>query len=235
MYQTRPGRLESLRAVRSRSATHGEGWWENGGRPPTALTTSAGRRRGAAGRRTGLRDSLRNGAAGRAQIPARAGRCRRRGRRRRGVATDRTRPATAQGHLGFPRLGRNHRAQPRPGPPAPPQTSPSSSDSHRRPGAAGHAAARPGRRRDRGGVSTDAALALIASLPTGQAEAVLLRVVMGLDSNAAAAVLRKRPGAARVVAHRGLRRLADLLSQVPDAPVQRPVTCSALPTPKPMR
>jgi RNA polymerase sigma-70 factor (ECF subfamily) len=84
-------------------------------------------------------------------------------------------------------------------------------------------------------VSTDAALALIATLPTDQAEAVLLRVVMGLDSNAAAAVLRKRPGAVRVAAHRGLRRLADLLSQVPDAPVRRPVTSSALPTPKPMR
>ena len=47
-------------------------------------------------------------------------------------------------------------------------------------------------------VSTDAALALIASLRRDQAEAVLLRVVVGLDTNAAAAVLRKRPGAVRV-------------------------------------
>ncbi len=83
--------------------------------------------------------------------------------------------------------------------------------------------------------STDAALTLIASLPRDQAEAVLLRVVMGLDSNAAAAVLHKRPGAVRVAAHRGLRRLADLLAQLPDPPVRRPVTPTARSTPKPMR
>jgi RNA polymerase sigma-70 factor, ECF subfamily len=44
-------------------------------------------------------------------------------------------------------------------------------------------------------VSTDAAIALIARLPTDQAEAVLLRVVMGLDAAAAGKVLGKRPGA----------------------------------------
>jgi RNA polymerase sigma-70 factor (ECF subfamily) len=67
-------------------------------------------------------------------------------------------------------------------------------------------------------VSTDAALALIASLPADQAEAILLRVVMGLDNNAAAAVMHKRPRAVRVAAQRGLRRLAELLSQIPDLP-----------------
>src|SRR5262245_33539903 len=84
-------------------------------------------------------------------------------------------------------------------------------------------------------VSTDAALALIASLPTDQAEAVLLRVVVGLDTNATAAVLGKRPGAVRAAAHRGLRRLAARLSQAPPGPGRRPVTSTTLPTPELMR
>ncbi|RAS70064.1 RNA polymerase sigma-70 factor (ECF subfamily) [Lentzea atacamensis] len=60
-------------------------------------------------------------------------------------------------------------------------------------------------------VGTDAALALIAGLPRDQAEAVLLRVVVGLDAKAAAKVLGKRPGAVRTAAHRGLRTLAAQL------------------------
>jgi RNA polymerase sigma-70 factor, ECF subfamily len=52
------------------------------------------------------------------------------------------------------------------------------------------------------------ALALIASLPADQAEAVILRAVVGLDVAGTAAVLGKRPGAVRVAAMRGLRRLA---------------------------
>jgi len=36
-------------------------------------------------------------------------------------------------------------------------------------------------------------------------------IVVGLDAPAAARVLGKRPGAVRVAAHRGLRRLASLL------------------------
>ena len=51
----------------------------------------------------------------------------------------------------------------------------------------------------------------LAMLPHDQAEAVLLRYVVGLDAPAAARVLGKRPGAVRVAAHRGLRRLATLL------------------------
>lgn len=53
------------------------------------------------------------------------------------------------------------------------------------------------------------ALGLIASLPTDQAEAVILRAVVGLDVAGTAAVLGKRPGAVRVAAMRGLRRLAN--------------------------
>jgi RNA polymerase sigma-70 factor, ECF subfamily len=57
-------------------------------------------------------------------------------------------------------------------------------------------------------LSTGAALALIATLPADQAEAVLLRAVLGLDAQAAATVLGKRPGAVRTAAYRGLRTLA---------------------------
>lgn len=59
--------------------------------------------------------------------------------------------------------------------------------------------------------ATDAALALIARLPADQAEAVLLRVVMGLDAKTAGRVLGKRAGAVRTAAHRGLRKLAEFL------------------------
>jgi RNA polymerase sigma-70 factor (ECF subfamily) len=59
--------------------------------------------------------------------------------------------------------------------------------------------------------STEAALALVGRLPREQAEVVLLRHVVGLDVADTARVLDKRPGAVRVAAHRGLRRLAELL------------------------
>jgi RNA polymerase sigma-70 factor (ECF subfamily) len=60
-------------------------------------------------------------------------------------------------------------------------------------------------------LSTEKTIALICLLPPDQAEAVLLRVVMGLDAKAAARVLGKRPGAVRTAAHRGLRTLAKRL------------------------
>lgn len=60
-------------------------------------------------------------------------------------------------------------------------------------------------------MATGRALAAIASLPRDQAEAVLLRVVMGLDTKRAAEVLGKRPGAMRMATSRGLRRLSELL------------------------
>jgi RNA polymerase sigma-70 factor, ECF subfamily len=64
-------------------------------------------------------------------------------------------------------------------------------------------------------VATDAALALINTLPPDQAEAVLLRAVLGLDARTAAQVLGKRPGAVRTAAHRGLRTLAQQLDDEP--------------------
>jgi RNA polymerase sigma-70 factor, ECF subfamily len=60
-------------------------------------------------------------------------------------------------------------------------------------------------------VATDAALQLIGTLPPDQAEAVLLRAVVGLDATTAGAVLGKRAGAVRSAAHRGLRTLARQL------------------------
>jgi len=60
-------------------------------------------------------------------------------------------------------------------------------------------------------LSTRRALELVRGLPRDQAEAVLLRVVVGLDGTAAARVLGKRPGAVRTAAHRGLKRLARQL------------------------
>ena len=60
-------------------------------------------------------------------------------------------------------------------------------------------------------IATSRAVALIASLPREQAEAVMLRVVLGLDARSAADVLGKSAGAVRVAAHRGLRRLGRQL------------------------
>ena len=62
-------------------------------------------------------------------------------------------------------------------------------------------------------VATGAAIALVASLPAQQAEAVLLRVVMGLDAETVGRILGKRPGAVRTAAYRGLRRLATLVPE----------------------
>ncbi|TQK52310.1 RNA polymerase sigma-70 factor (ECF subfamily) [Streptomyces sp. SLBN-118] len=60
-------------------------------------------------------------------------------------------------------------------------------------------------------LATGSTMALIAQLPQDQAEAVVLRVVVGLDAKSAARTLGKRPGAVRTAAHRGLKRLAELL------------------------
>ncbi|MET7709684.1 RNA polymerase sigma factor [Micromonospora sp. NPDC005413] len=60
-------------------------------------------------------------------------------------------------------------------------------------------------------IGTETALALIATLPPREAEAVLLRAVIGLDAESAGRVLGRRAGAVRTAAHRGLRRLAALL------------------------
>ncbi|MGW5774682.1 RNA polymerase sigma factor [Streptomyces sp. NPDC003863] len=60
-------------------------------------------------------------------------------------------------------------------------------------------------------LATGDTMQLIAQLPQDQAEAVVLRVVVGLDAKSAADTLGKRPGAVRTAAHRGLKKLAELL------------------------
>ncbi|MEV6602155.1 RNA polymerase sigma factor [Actinoplanes sp. NPDC051346] len=55
---------------------------------------------------------------------------------------------------------------------------------------------------------TEWAIGLISGLPPDQAEAVMLRVVAGLDVATTARVLGKRSGAVRVATLRGLRKLA---------------------------
>ncbi len=62
---------------------------------------------------------------------------------------------------------------------------------------------------------TQRALDLIAQLSPDQAEAVMLRVVADLDVDSVAKIMHKKPGAVRVLAHRGIRRLAELF---PDGP-----------------
>jgi RNA polymerase sigma-70 factor (ECF subfamily) len=67
------------------------------------------------------------------------------------------------------------------------------------------------------GISTEAALAFIATLPGDQAEIIILRVVAGLDAAHVARIVGKSPGAVRVAAHRGLRTLTARLAD--DAPM----------------
>jgi RNA polymerase sigma-70 factor (ECF subfamily) len=55
------------------------------------------------------------------------------------------------------------------------------------------------------------AISLIRRLPDDQSEVVLLRVVAGLDVADVADILGKQPGTVRVLAHRGLRHLAELI------------------------
>ena len=64
-------------------------------------------------------------------------------------------------------------------------------------------------------VATENAIALIATLPPDQAEAVLLRAVLGLDATTAGNVLGKRAGAIRTAASRGLRTLQKKLAAEP--------------------
>ena len=60
-------------------------------------------------------------------------------------------------------------------------------------------------------LGTSRAIALLARLPREQSEAVALRVIAGLDAERVAEIMGKRPGNVRVLQHRGLRRLAELL------------------------
>jgi RNA polymerase sigma-70 factor, ECF subfamily len=65
-------------------------------------------------------------------------------------------------------------------------------------------------------ITTEEALGLIAALPRDQAEAVLLRAVVGLDANRAAEVVGKRAGAIRMAAYRGLKTIEKRIERRPD-------------------
>ncbi|HWS37003.1 MAG TPA: RNA polymerase sigma factor [Actinoplanes sp.] len=91
-------------------------------------------------------------------------------------------------------------------------------------------------------VTTDAAVAMIAALPPEQAEAVMLRVVVGLDAKSTGQILGRRAGAIRTAAYRGLRQLAARLGQPAHPPPEQrrstswngPVTTSVAPALKEM-
>jgi RNA polymerase sigma-70 factor (ECF subfamily) len=61
-------------------------------------------------------------------------------------------------------------------------------------------------------LATESAIATLSRLPAQQAEVILLRVVAGLDTDVVAEMIGKSPGAVRVLAHRGLKKLQVLLS-----------------------
>jgi RNA polymerase sigma-70 factor, ECF subfamily len=62
-------------------------------------------------------------------------------------------------------------------------------------------------------LGTRAAIRQVASLPLDQAEVVLLRVLGGLSVDEVAKIMGKRPGTVRVIQHRALRRLAELVTR----------------------
>lgn len=66
-----------------------------------------------------------------------------------------------------------------------------------------------------GRVQSQAALALVAALPRDQAEAIMLRTVMGFDAATCGRILGKSPGAVRAAAFRGLRQLAKKIDLDP--------------------
>jgi RNA polymerase sigma-70 factor (ECF subfamily) len=62
-------------------------------------------------------------------------------------------------------------------------------------------------------LATRRALRQIASLPAGEAEVVLLRVVAGLSAGDVAAITGRSSGTVRVMQHRALRRLAKMIDR----------------------
>jgi RNA polymerase sigma-70 factor, ECF subfamily len=61
-------------------------------------------------------------------------------------------------------------------------------------------------------LDTDAALRLVGRLSPLQAEVIILRVLTGLPVEGVARIVGRSPGAVRVAAHRGLRRLEQILT-----------------------
>jgi RNA polymerase sigma-70 factor (ECF subfamily) len=67
--------------------------------------------------------------------------------------------------------------------------------------------------------ASDEAIAMIAQLPEEQAEIVTLRVVAQLEVAEVAEITGKTANHVRVLCHRGLRRLAQLMPTAPVTPV----------------
>ena len=84
-------------------------------------------------------------------------------------------------------------------------------------------------------VSTEQALALIGALPRDQAEAVFLRVLIGLDAQTCGRILGKRAGAVRTAAYRGLRQLARQLDSSASTASALRVTSTVRPALKEVR
>jgi RNA polymerase sigma-70 factor (ECF subfamily) len=61
------------------------------------------------------------------------------------------------------------------------------------------------------GLASEEAAALLTRLTPEQADVITLRILGGLDVAQVADVIGRSPGAVRVLQHRGLRRLAELL------------------------
>lgn len=67
---------------------------------------------------------------------------------------------------------------------------------------------------------------ILQQLPQAQAEVVLLRTVAGFSVDEVAAIVDKSPGAVRVLAHRGLERVLELLAE--QSAVSGPITATPL-------
>lgn len=72
-------------------------------------------------------------------------------------------------------------------------------------------------------MDTEAALGVLGQLTALQAEVIALRVLTGLSVDEVAAVVGRSPGAVRVAAHRGLRRLEQILT-APEVTTDRAAT-----------
>ena len=75
--------------------------------------------------------------------------------------------------------------------------------------------------------ATYAALALISQLPADQSEAVMLRIVAGLDVASVAKIMGRTSGSVRVLCHRGVRRLESALSDTDSKSLPRTIEPSA--------
>ena len=60
-------------------------------------------------------------------------------------------------------------------------------------------------------LDTENVLRLIRRLPKTQADVILLRVIAGLETERVAEIVGKQPATVRVIQHRALRNLAEML------------------------